>query len=128
MLKRTQQSFTSTFKPRAKSLAPVKKGTAATRRQASAACPLDAHCYACGTSQQLTRSHILTQKQHPRQAANPLNVLTLCWPCHEIWENQKGRFAQLYPEAWAEKLRRMRQLDANAYAFFCQKHGGGPSL
>jgi hypothetical protein len=41
-----------------------------------------------------------------------------------LWENNKAAFAQRYPEAWAEKLRRMRLLDANYYALFCQKHGG----
>lgn len=108
---------------RAGKLRPVSTKQAATRRQVSVACPLGSHCEACGTSQQLTRSHVLTQKAHPKQAANPLNVMTLCWnPCHCLWENNKPAFALRYPEAFAEKMRRMRALDANAYAFFVQKH------
>lgn len=107
-------------------LQPVSKKQATTRRQVSAACPLGSHCEACGTSQQLTRSHVLTQKQHPGQAANPLNVMTLCWqPCHCLWENNKPAFARAYPEAFAEKMRRMKLLDAQAYAFFRVKN---PSL
>lgn len=96
----------------------------ARRQQATQrrACPLESYCYACGSSRELTRSHILTQKQHPKQAANPLNVLTLCWPCHSTWENNKARFARDYPEAWAETLRRMQLVDPQAHAFFRLKH------
>jgi len=103
-------------------LAPVSKKQAATRREVSAACPLGAYCLACGTSQQLTRSHILTQKQFPRHAANPQNVITLCWADHCIWENEKARFARLYPDVWQEKLRRMQWLEPNYYALFRSKH------
>jgi len=101
------------------------KKQAAIRRHVATACPLGSCCLACGASQQLTRSHILTQKQYPRHAANPQNVITLCWTCHCIWENEKGRFAQLFPDVWAEKLRRMQWLEPSHYALFKSKH---PSL
>lgn len=103
-------------------LRPVSQEQATTRRQVSAACPLGLYCLACGTSQQLTRSHILTQKAFPRHAANPQNVVTLCWADHCIWENEKARFARLYPDVWAEKLRRMKWLEPNYYALFRSKH------
>jgi 5-methylcytosine-specific restriction endonuclease McrA len=101
------------------------KKQAATRKQVSAACPLDAHCTACGTSQQLTRSHCLTQKQWPQHRANPLNVVTLCVECHNCFEHQKIRFALTWPAVWAEKLRRIRALEPSAYAFIQMKF---PSL
>lgn len=68
-------------------------------------------------------SHILTQGQHKHLRNNPLNWLVLgsrCG-CHRLWENNKRAFAQRYPEAWAEKLRRMKELHPQAYAFFCLK-------
>lgn len=93
----------------------------ATRAEVQKACPLAACCVACGTSQELTRSHILTVKMHPHQAANPLNVLTLCWPCHQIWENNKPRFRQLHPDAFALKMERMHALDPQQAALTLMK-------
>jgi hypothetical protein len=122
------------FPPRKKPMAGAKKPMArtgklaaetpkarATRTQVQKACPLAACCVACGTNQQLTRSHILTVKMHPSQAANPLNVLTLCWPDHCIWENDKRRFRQLYPEAFALKMERMHALNPQQAALTLQK-------
>jgi hypothetical protein len=98
----------------------------ATRAEAQRACPLADYCVACGTSQQLTRSHILTVKMHPHQVANPLNVLTLCGfganNCHELWENHKAEFARRFPHAYAEKLRRMALVDPAYVNFFLRKN------
>lgn len=93
----------------------------ATRAQIQKACPLGPHCVACGTNQLLTRSHILTVKAHPHQAANPLNVLTLCWPCHQIWENNKPAFRMHYPEAFALKMERMHALNPQQAALTLMK-------
>lgn len=107
-------------------LKPVSEKAKASRAAISKACPLAPHCAACGTTQQLTRSHILTQKQHPHQAANPLNVLTLCGElangCHALWENHKTEFARRYPHAYAEKVRRMLLVDPAAGRFFLNKN------
>lgn len=105
-------------------LKPVSEKAKASRAAISKACPLAPHCAACGTTQQLTRSHILTQKQHPHQAANPLNVVTLCWEHHCSWENQKQAFRAQFPHVWNIKLSAMRQLNRSYYALFCLKHGG----
>lgn len=102
-------------------LKPVSEKQKHTRSQVQKACPLGPHCVACGTNQQLTRSHILTVKMHPSQAANPLNVLTLCWPDHCIWENDKARFRQLYPHAFALKMERMHALNPQQAALTLQK-------
>jgi hypothetical protein len=124
------------FKPREKPLAsssslkrsgplkPESDKQKASRAAVAKACPLAECCAACGTTYQLTRSHILTQKQHPHQAANPLNVITLCWADHCTWENQKQAFRMQYPHVWNAKLAAMRKLNRSYYALFCLKHGG----
>ncbi|MBG8552333.1 hypothetical protein [Hymenobacter guriensis] len=80
------------------------------------------YCLACGTSHNLTHSHILTQKMYPSERANPDNIVTLCWPCHSIWENDKARFAKDFPAAFEEKLRRMELVNPYAYVAFHSKH------
>lgn len=102
-------------------LNPVSEKQKHTRAAIQKACPLGPHCVACGTNQALTRSHILTVKMHPHQAANPLNVLTLCWPDHCIWENDKPRFRQMYPAVFALKMERMRALDPQQATLTLQK-------
>ena len=82
-------------------------------------------CAACGGSGPLEHSHILTQGQHPKHRNNPLNWLMLCRSCHDTWEHNKARFKQLYPLAFAEKVRRMEWIDRQAAAFFKMKF---PSL
>lgn len=79
-------------------------------------------CIACGGNDQLTRSHCLTQKQFPRHAANPANLVFLCLSDHQIWENNKARFRQMYPDAWAQKMEIMQRLEPNYYAFFRMKN------
>jgi hypothetical protein len=134
-MKRTELKRTTGLKPggplkageplkRTGKLAAESPKAKATRLAVSKACPLAAHCAACGTNRQLTRSHILTQKMHPHQAANPLNVITLCWEHHCVWENQKPAFRALFPAVWNTKLAAMRKLNRSYYALFCQKHGG----
>lgn len=103
---------------------PVSDEQKVKRAAITKACPLAACCLVCETPHGLTRSHILTVKQHPQHAANPLNVVTLCWPHHCVWENQKQEFKRNHPEAWNAKLAAMRRLNRSYYAFFCQKNGG----
>jgi hypothetical protein len=139
MLKRTQQSFNSTFKPRTTTLAssgrlpaisPKQRAADAEKKRAYAAAP-DAGqewCTACGTAGPVEHSHILSQGNHARHRANPLNWLMLCRACHDLYEHKKAAFRRQYPAVWNETLRRMRLLDINAYTAFCQKHGGSQLL
>ncbi len=81
------------------------------------------YCLACGTSYGLEHSHILTQGRYQLHKANPLNIVMLCGRvCHPLWEHNKSGFAHRFPEAFAEKLRRMQLIDRQAYAFFMMKN------
>jgi hypothetical protein len=134
-MKRTEKSFNSTFKPRTTGLAnggrlptASAKGRAekAEMHKAYAAAP-DAGqqwCSACGKAGPVEHSHILSQGNHARHRANPLNWLQFGkWcGCHRLWEDNKAGFAARYPAVFAEKMRRMKLLDAQAYAFFMMKN------
>lgn len=127
-LKRTGPPQRKTPMPRAtKPLAQSTPKARATRAEIQKACPLATCCVACGSSQQLTRSHILTVKQHPHQAANPANVLTLCWPCHCCWENNKNEFRMRYPATFALKMERMHALNPQQAALTLLKLGPAPA-
>lgn len=83
-------------------------------------------CLACNTAYHLQHSHILTQGTHYHQRANPLNIVYLCGDlsngCHALWEHRKAEFAMRYPEAYAEKVRRMWLIDPKAARFFLSKN------
>ncbi|WP_345227974.1 hypothetical protein [Hymenobacter koreensis] len=79
-------------------------------------------CFACGSSFQLTHSHTLTQKQFPRHAANPANVVLECIGCHALYEHNKAGYALRFPEAFAAKLATIRQLEPQYYALQALKH------
>jgi hypothetical protein len=38
-----------------------------------------------------------------------------CFHVHEIYEHNKALYAELYPAAWAEKLRRVKQMSTEHY-------------
>lgn len=112
--------------PRSGRLRPVsaKQGAAnRVKRKMYADC-LDGECFTCGPacSLPLTPSHILTQKQHPKHRANPDNVVAECWPMHMLWEHNKAEYARQYPGAFGRKMKRMRKLEPQAYAFFRMKN------
>lgn len=79
-------------------------------------------CRACGTTQLLTPSHVLTQKQFPQHAANPENIVVLCQRCHELWEHHKAVFRELCPEVWEVKMKIMQELEPAYYQQFKAKH------
>lgn len=80
-------------------------------------------CAACGTKHRLTPSHVLTQKQFPRHAVNPVNIVVLCIACHDLWEHNKTLFRELCPEAWEVKMNIMQELEPAFYQQFKIKHG-----
>lgn len=80
-------------------------------------------CRACGTTQRLTPSHVLTQKQFPQHAANPANIVVLCQRCHDLWEHYKAAFRELCPEVWEAKMKIMQELEPAYYQQFKNKHG-----
>ncbi len=81
-------------------------------------------CFSCGSDccGELTPSHILTQGQHKQHRLNPRNIVWECWATHCLWENNKTAYARAFPAAFAEKMERMRGVDAQAYAVFRMKH------
>lgn len=83
-------------------------------------------CLACGTAYHLQHSHVLTQGNHYHQRANPLNIVYLCGDlsngCHALYEHKKAEFAMRYPDAYAEKVRRMWLIDPKATRFFLSKN------
>lgn len=113
--------------PRQKPMRRASKGLCAQKRaqrRAYAAAP-DADqvtCSACHYCRPLEHSHILPQGRYPEHRNNPLNWLLLCSDCHRMWENNKLMFSHRWPEAYAEKLRRMGLVDAQAHAFFLLKN------
>lgn len=80
-------------------------------------------CAACGTTRNLTPSHVLTQKQFPQHAANPLNIVVLCGDrCHPLWEHNKTLFRELCPQVWEIKMNIMQVLEPAYYLQFKDKH------
>lgn len=79
-------------------------------------------CAACGTKQRLTPSHVLTQKQFPRHAVNPANIVVLCQDCHCMWEHDKQAFRLTFPRAWEVKMNIMQELEPAFYQQFKTKH------
>ena len=80
-------------------------------------------CAACGTRQNLTPSHVLTQKQFPQHRANPRNIVVLCGDrCHPLWEDNKTLFRELCPEVWQLKMSIMQELEPAYYRQFISKH------
>lgn len=68
-------------------------------------------CEACGIQNDLTPSHVLTQKKFPQHAANPKNIVILCISCHHSWEHDKLGFRKDYPEVWQRKMDIMQALE-----------------
>jgi hypothetical protein len=94
----------------------------ATSKAISAACPLTGtYCSCCGSSYNLSRSHALTRKQFPQHAANPNNMLVLCWDHHMLFEHSKPAFAREWPAVWARKVGMMRALEPSYCAFMLEK-------
>jgi len=133
-MKRTQQSFNSTFKPRASGLCKESRNrrrakAAQSKAYAAADDAEQAYCSACGVAGHVEHSHILSQGRYPEHRNNPLNWLQFgkhCG-CHTCWENSKRAFAERFPAAYAESLRRMGLIDPAALAFFLLKNPpGGP--
>lgn len=79
-------------------------------------------CAACGTHRHLTPSHVLTQKQFPQHAANPLNIVVLCQDDHLLWEHSKPIFRDHYPEVWDRKMKIMEALEPLYAEQFKLKH------
>jgi hypothetical protein len=81
-------------------------------------------CLGCGTTRNLTPSHVLTQKKFPLHAANPANIVPLCGDkCHPLWENNKQLFRELCPKVWDLKMHIMQELEPAYYLQFISKHG-----
>lgn len=80
-------------------------------------------CAACGTKHRLTPSHVLTQKQFPRHAVNPVNIVVLCQDCHCMWEHDKQSFRVAFPDVWSQKMHIMQELEPAYYQQFKAKNG-----
>lgn len=78
-------------------------------------------CVSCGTTQNLTHSHVLTVKQFPQHEANPDNILIQCLSCHQTYENDKYTASQTQP-SWPLQMEIMQRLEPEYYEFFKVKY------
>lgn len=79
-------------------------------------------CVCCGDPAAPEHSHLFSQGRWQQHRSNPLNWLLKCRACHSLFEDNKAGFAARYPVVWVEVLRRMRLVDAAAFAEFEMKH------
>jgi hypothetical protein len=79
-------------------------------------------CAACGTYYQVTPSHCLTQKMFPQHRNDMRNVVWLCWPHHQLWENDKAGFKAAFPAIWQVKLDIMQALEPAYFELFQLKN------
>ena len=123
MLKRPNPATGSTFKaprkPLPKRAAAHRTGQTQQRRvYAALDAESDGRCCGCGGTWFLTHSHCYSQKQYPEHRNDPRNILILCVNCHALYENNKPKFRRVCAEAWAETLRRMKEVDKAAFLRF----------
>jgi hypothetical protein len=71
-------------------------------------------CFSSGETSNLTLSHIIPKTEKPF-AVYKGNLVLECFHVHEIYEHNKPLFAELYPAAWQEKLRRVKQMSTEHY-------------
>ena len=67
-------------------------------------------CVSCGSTFNLTPSHILTQHQFEKHRNNERNMLVECGECHWTWENDKGMAKQLHA-SWKLKMQIWEELE-----------------
>lgn len=79
-------------------------------------------CACCGTTYDLTPSHVLTQKMFPLLSCLPRNVVVLCIEHHSTWEHDKASFCLHFPEVWNLKMEIMEELAPEYFQQFKQKH------
>lgn len=137
MLKKTQQSFNSTFKPRASGLCKESRNrrrakAAQSKAYAAADDAEQVWCGCCGKPGPTEHSHHFSQKQqsHLRNEQQNWLVMGHYCGCHALFENNKAAFAAKWPKAWARIVEQMRELDPKAFAEFELKNAhllpGGP--
>jgi 5-methylcytosine-specific restriction endonuclease McrA len=71
-------------------------------------------CFSSGETSNLTLSHIIPKTVKPF-AIYKGNLVLECFHVHEIYEHNKALYAELYPAAWQEKLRRVKQMSTEHY-------------
>jgi hypothetical protein len=84
-------------------------------------------CFSSGETSNLTLSHIIPKTVKPF-AVYKGNLVLECFHVHEIYEHNKPLFAELYPQAWAEKLRRVKIMSREHYEKLLSKVGKSPAL
>jgi hypothetical protein len=71
-------------------------------------------CFSSGATTNLTLSHIITKNCKPL-ATFKGNLVLENLEVHTIYEHNKKLFAELYPRAWKEKLRRAKAMSREHY-------------
>jgi 5-methylcytosine-specific restriction endonuclease McrA len=84
-------------------------------------------CFSSGETSNLTLSHIIP-KTEKAFATYKGNLVLEHIEAHQIWEHDKPLFAEMYPQAWAEKLRRVKIMSREHYEKLLSKVGKSPAL
>jgi hypothetical protein len=84
-------------------------------------------CFTSGETSNLTLSHIIPRTVKPF-ADYKENLVLECFHVHEIWEHNKPLFAEMYPVAWKEKLRRVKAMSREHYEKLKSKTGNNPTI
>lgn len=127
MLKRRQQSYNSTFKPRASGLCKESRSrrrakAAQSKAYAAADDAEQAWCSACGKSGPTDHAHLFTQGRWEAHRNTSQNWKRLCRTCHSLQEDNKGAFAAKFPQLWLEMVGQMQEVDPKAFAEFTLKN------
>jgi hypothetical protein len=132
-LKRKQQSFNSTFKPRTSGLASGGRlATCSAKKRVADAAKRTAYkevdagsngcCFTCRRWAELQHSHVLPQGMNQLLKAVPANIVLECPTCHLLWGEKLPEYARRYPEALAAKVALMKQVNRQRWAFWMLKN------